>query len=481
MSSTRKQITPGPNQKCFCGSDLKYKKCCASRLPGTERIGKDFPKLANSGDAEGAVLAARADVTQYTIWHKSHTVRGLFEGTPISSERIWHVDVEALCEYGERLLRAYQLAGRSAEMPAVLECLRNNIRSEAWQHKIIFLQCLCALGEDWNVELGLREIAKLGPIDKVRDPALLAMYLNLAGNSISLADRLPLIDRVRRETEDDSTRIHQGVVKATLLWVHNDRRGGAKVISEVIEYCEGLNDLDAYHRQKFGQALFIMGAIHLDNKTDGKVPNEYLERAVRQFKEALTNDNLSPSGRADGHRDLADAFRIQEKWEDALRHFNEAIAANDRPIFHVFKAACLNGLNRRKDALDAIDAITIDSLEDDAEKADYVMKFAALAVESGEASRLKTARSLFDLPLKREPIFHQQALRMKTVVLEAMEHGKSSSLTKRAKAILSALSSSIMIQPNFMGFGINFNRLIDEHVNVKPAIRAHTVDHDIVQ
>jgi tetratricopeptide (TPR) repeat protein len=481
MSPTRKQITPGPNQKCFCGSDLKYKKCCASRLPGSKRIGKDFPKLANSGDIEGALLAARADVTQYTIWHQSHTARGFFEGTPISNERIWHVDVEALCEYGERLLRAYRLAGRSTEMPAVLECLRINIQSQAWQHKIIFLQCLCALGEDWNVERGLREITKLGPIDKVRDPALLAMYLNLASNSISLADRLPLIDRVRRDTEDDSTRIHQGVVKATLLWVHNDRRGAAKAISEVIDYCEGLNDLDAYQRQKFGQALFFMGAIHLDNKTDGKVWNEYLERAVRQFKEALTNDNLSPSGRADAHRDLAGAFRVQEKWEDALHYYNEAIAANDHPILHVFKAECLNGLKRHKDAFDVIDAIVINSLEDDAEKADYVMKFAALAVEAGEANRLKTARSLFDLPLKREPIFHQQALRMKTVVLEAMANGKSPSLTKRAKDMLSALSSSIMLQPNFMGVGINLNKLIDENIAVKPAIRAHSVDDDIVE
>lgn len=476
MSTARKQITPGPNQKCLCGSDLKYKKCCASRLPGSERIGKDFPKLANSGDIEGALLAARADVTQYTIWHQSHTMRGLFKGTVISNERIWHVDVEALCEYGERLLHAYRFAGRSAEMPAVLERLRNNIRAEAWQHKIIFLQCLCALGADWNVELGLREISKLGPIDQVNDPALLAMYLNLAGDNLSLANRLPLIDRVIKETEDHSTRIHQGVVKATLLWMHNDGRGAVQAIREVIDYCARLEGLDAYQRTKYGHALLIMGTLLMDKGIEEKEANDYLQRAVIQFKELLKLDELSPSGLASAHRDLADAFRVQEEWPDALRHYESAIRVQDLPILNVFRAECLNELQRYDEAHQVIDAISIESLNDDAEKADYVIKFAALAIETGEKTRLKIARDLLDLPLKREPIFHQQALRMKTMVLETMEKGKSPSLTKQGKAILSALSSSFMLQPNFMGIGINLNKLIDENTGVKSAVRAHTVD-----
>ena len=123
-----------------------------------------------------------------------------------------------------------------------------------------------------------------------------------------------------------------------------------------------------------------------------------------------------------------------------------------------------------------IDAVSIDSLEDDAEKADYVIKFAALAVEAGDKTRLTKARSLFEMKLKREPIFHQQALRMKTVVLEAIEKGKSPSLTKRAKAMLSALSSSVMLQPNFMGVGFNLNKLIDQHSDNEAAVRAHKID-----
>ena len=138
MNPLRKSITPGPNQPCLCGSGLKYKKCCASRLPGSEHIGHEFMHLAKLHDVERALLAARADITKYTIWHKSHTARGLFDETPISTESMWRTDVEALADYVERLLRMYWLANRRSELPAVLERLRSNIQSRAWHHKIFF-------------------------------------------------------------------------------------------------------------------------------------------------------------------------------------------------------------------------------------------------------------------------------------------------------------------------------------------------------
>jgi uncharacterized protein YchJ len=31
----RKPFTPGPNEKCLCGSNLKYKRCCGSLLKQT--------------------------------------------------------------------------------------------------------------------------------------------------------------------------------------------------------------------------------------------------------------------------------------------------------------------------------------------------------------------------------------------------------------------------------------------------------------
>lgn len=473
MKPKRKLCEPKPNEKCLCGSNLKYKRCCARRLPGAQRIGKDYPRRVGEGEFEGAIEAARADVTQYTIWHQSHTARGLFEGTSISAERIWHVDIEALSEYAERLLFAYRYAGLLEEMPAVLERLRRNIDSEAWRNKIIYLQSLCALGEDWNVELGFREISKLGPIDEVTDPILLAMYLNLAGPRISLASRLRLIDRVVDETEDDSTRIHQSLVKAALLYGHNDLRGAEEAVRKVIQYSEELDDLDPYQTLKLGQACYLLGGIELDKREEGTEHRKHLDRAIECFKKLLTQDGLSTSGLAGVHRDLADAFRLLGEWHTAFDHYVKASNVQESPILQVFRAECLNRLNRRAEALEVLDALTIEGFQDDAERADFVLKFAAIAVDTGDRERLGKARSLLGLDLEREPIHLQQALRMRSVVLDTIQHGKSASLQARAWAVLSEIGSAIMLQPNFMGVGFDFNKLIERSRRASSGTRAH--------
>ena len=428
--------------------------------------------LAKLHDVERALLAARADITKYTIWHKSHTARGLFDGTPISTESMWRTDVEALADYVERLLRMYWLANRRSELPAVLERLRSNIQSRAWHHKIIFFQCLNALGPEWNVERGLHEIAKLGPIDQVEDPELLAMYLDLYGDRISLAQRLPLIDHVIHQTEDASTRIHQGVVKTILLMTYNDSRGAAQSADDVIKYCEKLDDLDIFQRQKFGHALLLMSDIDKNSEMEGDDSNNYIRRAIEQFENVISDDQLSASGRADVFRDIADAYRANKNWKESLRYYDHAIEEEDRIVLHVFRAECLNRLGRYDEAHREMDAISIEKFDSDPEKADYVMRFASLAVEAGELDRLKRARCLLDIPLETQPMFYQQALRMKTMVFEAMEKGKSPSLTARAKAMLSTLSACLMLQPNFMGVGINLNKLIDDNTAVKRAGRA---------
>ncbi len=467
MARKPKQFMPNPHDKCLCGSDLKFKKCCGLRLPGSKSMGENFPRHCSEGNFELALLAARADVTQYTIWHKSHTASGLFVKTPIPTDHMWHVDVEALFHYVDRLRRSYEYLGNSKKFPAVLERLRSNIQSAPWQHKVILLHTLAALDKKWDVETGYREISKVGSIDSVKDPMLLAMYLNLSGDRLSFADRLRLIDRVRTTSEDKSDIIHQGVVKATLLLVHNDPRGAAQTLEEVIECCEQLDDLDPYQLQKYGQSLFIMGCIILDTKKEPERASEFLNRAVIQFEKYMEIDDLSDTGRVNGHRDLADTYRIQKEWQSALRHYDAAINVANNPILHVFKAECLNGLGELDQALAEIDDVPIGSFDCDEEKADYILHFAMLAVSSGEKERLQKARSQLAIPIKREPIFHQQALQMSKVVLETMESGKSSSLVRKARQLLTSVGSSLMLQPNFMGIGINLNKLIDQ--GMRPA------------
>ena len=166
MSQKPKQLLPEPSDKCLCGSDRVFESCCADCLPGTGDIGKTFSSHWRAGNFDLVLKAARADVTQYTIWHKSHTVPLAHIGNP-TLLNMWDIDVEALFDYVERLMTVHMELGRLDEFPAVLERLRKNIQTDRWQQKIVHLQALCALGKNWDEEKGYREIIKLGPINSI--------------------------------------------------------------------------------------------------------------------------------------------------------------------------------------------------------------------------------------------------------------------------------------------------------------------------
>lgn len=442
-----------------------FESCCADCLPGTGDIGKTFSSHWRAGNFDLVLKAARADVTQYTIWHKSHTVPLAHIGNP-TLLNMWDIDVEALFDYVERLMTVHMELGRLDEFPAVLERLRKNIQTDRWQQKIVHLQALCALGKNWDEEKGYREIIKLGPINSISDKRILPFYLNLSGDRLSLAERLKLIDQVMETTDDETTLLHQTLVKGTLLLMHNDLKGAVCAIENVVQLSENLTEPDSFQKLKHAQALFVLASISLDSKQDPEVSRDYLHRSTDLFQELLTDTDLTAIGRAALLSELSGNYRLQSDWEKALGHLRSASEIHGVPIFKVFEARCLSELDGLSEALNIIDELSMDSFSDDEEKADYIWNFGLLAIASGDTKRLARAKNLLEMPLKRGPIFYQQSLRTTTLVLEAMHSGNSQSLTNRARGALrsglSGLNSYIIFKPNFFGIGFDVNQVIDD-------------------
>jgi hypothetical protein len=79
----------------LCGSGLKYKGCCAERLPGHQHLGSLTRRFLNEKRYRKALYACRADLTQYTIWHKSHTEPAIRMGMPRIGSLL-EIDIRAM-------------------------------------------------------------------------------------------------------------------------------------------------------------------------------------------------------------------------------------------------------------------------------------------------------------------------------------------------------------------------------------------------
>lgn len=218
------------------------------------------------GNFKEALWSARADLTQYTIWHKSHTEPAVKAGMPKKGS-LFEIDIRALADLVETLAYCYREAGKSTEFPAVLERLRANIQDISWQRKIIYLHALQALGPTWNEDAGRRELKKLGSIADEDDIETIQLYLDLFNDTLPLSDKIVLVSRVIAESNKLSDLLHYTALKAVLYLLVGDRTGAEAELSEAIDKgrsAHATGTLSPYEIARFAHAIELLGMIRDD-------------------------------------------------------------------------------------------------------------------------------------------------------------------------------------------------------------------------
>ena len=96
----------------------------------------------------------------------------------------------------------------------------------------------------------------------------------------------------------------------------------------------------------------------------------------------------------------------------------------------------------------------------------FVFTFTAIAIEMGDAIQLKEAKNLLENLNVSSPYFNNRRLELLVHVQDTMEKGRSVSIVNATRTILAGMARSarryLILQPNFMGFGINVNSIIDD-------------------
>jgi hypothetical protein len=175
------------------------------------------------GKYKQALVESRAYITQYTIWHQSHTVPAIRNGMP-KEDSILEIDIRALGDLVDDLMFCHIKTEMMDDFPTVLERLRSNIDDPDWQRKITYFHALHALWPDWDRQAGRRELKKLGSIANDKDEEILQVYLDLFGSNLSFSQKQNLIERILTYSRKFSERLHYRGTKAVLSIILNARR-----------------------------------------------------------------------------------------------------------------------------------------------------------------------------------------------------------------------------------------------------------------
>jgi tetratricopeptide (TPR) repeat protein len=453
------QFAPPRTGPCLCGSGLAYKRCCADRLPGTQGLGSITSALLNEERYKEALVACRADVTQYTIWHKSHTEPAIRNGMP-KKGGLFEVDLRALADIVDTLLECHTKTNRMDEFPAVLERLRNNIKDITWQRKIVYFHAIHALRPDWNESAGRKELKKLGSITDDDDIETLQLWLDLFGDYLSFSEKQDIIDRILALSKKLSDRLHYRGSKAALYFTIGDLRRAEIELVEIIEEVssdQSDQELDEYERLRLAMTFDFLGALRRDDTL--------LAKALKIYEDLLSEDCWTTTGRANLLGHAGDTYRNKAEWDNARKTYVEALALKSSAIKKVFLVDCLIQLNQNSQAEATLSEVKLQDLSP-AEQVDYAFTLATLAIQGGRRKELENAKMILKTVTTQDPYFQKRLDAFLLGVQEAMTSGTSQSLTKRTRRLLADITRSaasyLILKPSFMGVGVDIGKILED-------------------
>ena len=404
----------------------------------------------------------RADVTQYSIWHRRHTARAVAKRPELRFAYLMNLDIEALSDYVETLMWGYARRGWLDRLPATLDRLKANIDDPRWAAKIAYQRGICALWQS-DRDRAAREIEVLQPITPAtEDVDLLQIHLDLHGKAMGMSERIAFFDRIRSLSKSRSDKLQYGGARAFELLLAEDEGGARTGFGEVIAAGREMEEekpLGITAEQWFCRALEGLAVLDQDHALFTEID----ERLTRMLADPSA---LQPAGRAEVWRSLGDARRYAGRFGDAIQAYRNAGELHSEPGLRTFEAECELRRGNADDAARLIRSVAVTELGPPA-RADHAFTSFYIALARGDRQSLIDARDLLKAASTPQPHFQTRRLEYIITAGEALEALARREELPQLSPLLLALgkvSRYAQLQPNWNGIGLNINNMIDDFV-----------------
>ena len=352
-----------------------------------------------------------------------------------------------------------------------MERLRKNVHDECWDRKLTYFQVLFALGANWDKAAGRREIKKLEPFDDETDVEILQLYIDLCGGDLSFSSTQAIIDRIVTFTSEIIERLHYRCLRAiNCFLIGAQEKASVEAVEAIEEYraARVAAKETTYERHVFGESLALLASIMQDAT--------FLDEALAVHLDVLDAEDLNSRGQALVQRNIGDLYRDKGDYLLAVEWYLQATDLERVDIVEVFLSQCYFELGELDNAVESIERVDREQLGA-AAKFDYALAFGAIATGSGDPQLLDRAKVLLgEVGEAAAPYFRQRRDSMLVSVVETQISGRSESMTHKARQVLksaaTAMARYLVLQPNFMGLGIDVGKVLDD-LRTGPAKHSH--------
>lgn len=451
---------PSRNSACLCGSMLKFKRCCgALKLDGNSL--DRYYAARNSGDLQEALRQIRCHVTWYRMCHLRHTVP-LVRANKAAGEEILAIDIEALGDCIEDLIRCHLDLGIEAALQTAIKSLEHAIDDVRWVSKYQLFCVLAALGNDWNERKAAAVIKGFySDPEKINDFTLLSMFSDFCSGELSPYKRHRAAERLAMLAKRPVDRLHYQIgSEIALLMLGEDAGIADRIAGHIQEFRDAT--ADRAHTQE--EADWLSQALSTLATFD---PSEDAISAAESATTALLVLPWSDLGKGRLYRRLAEIAKVASQYDKAASHFQTAFTYTKSHTDLMFASECLLFYRDVSGAQLLFNRVKFEEL-DESGKLDYALVLPGFAMEGEDIASIERSKTILLETKFHDPYFHDQrviALQILEKRLSNINHGCAPDLRpSRFKRMLQVINSYAELKPNVMGFGININALLDRAI-----------------
>jgi tetratricopeptide (TPR) repeat protein len=449
------RFEPGPNDPCVCGSARKFKRCCRNHygVGDTDLTSKKY----NERKYAEALQACRSHLTWYIFCHRAHTVPVL-KGRSAFAAELLEVDIGALSSLVDMLLSCYRKTSTSNTFPDALNSLSSAIDHPRWREKIVYFKALWVYAERDDAEAARSELSVLD-IDRINDPEILALYLDIYNETLGFEERIRLFDRTVAVSSDPAYKLQYSAAKGIAFCLIGELKKGAELLRASIDQ---YRSVDPKLRSNYGEVLLARSVFALAEVSSDKDAAREALSLYTALRASAPHEHFTPAYFADLAKSLGDCHSFLGIYTEAILHYEESLRIDQSDLTTLFLArahANCHGISRARDLLNSIPVENLSKPN----RYDYAISWSLVATISLEVPDLERAKSELKATGSSSPIFAQQrdAILIELLELRPKEPGG------RANRLLAALNRYVSLNPNLFGIGINLNKIVEDLQNVK--------------
>jgi hypothetical protein len=227
------QLLPQPYTSCLCGSGKKFRFCCSSGLSSaTSSWNSQTRAFLAAGKSELALADARLEFSRYRLWHEGQTLN---PRTPKAArDELFKIDIDALSELLDNLMRCYDACGIRSEFRAVIERVADAIDDPRWREATLLQRAVWALGPTWDEDAAKVELRGKVEPGTTRNAELLALYLDVFSDELGIDASRKLIASILAETDNPAVRLQYRVIEAIGSLLAGDEENALKMVEGAI-------------------------------------------------------------------------------------------------------------------------------------------------------------------------------------------------------------------------------------------------------